>query len=677
MALACACPGLALAAAPDVIVSSLFYNSNSHIFTSVVKNLGTAATPVGGTIGVEYSVDGLSKTWGAYNGTLAAGASVIISASGNGGPYTIPNGTHSYAALADDVDRFLESNEGNNALLKVATFGPAGADVVVTSLTYDSTTHHFSSMVKNQGKAATPAGVTIGVGYLVDGVSMTWGAYNGTLAAGASVTISSSGNGGPYTIPNGTHTISALADDVNRFSESNETNNSLAGTRSIGTGLAYNINLGWLTGHNTSAYAAYNQSNFPAPQINFGTTSGISSTQTVTINPAEMDRSMNPVTPGHVSGLDVHTLIPSRPDLRWFAHLMPWWGTGSPFNMGMDCDTPGYVQDLVTDLLNRGFNGVIIVWDGTTSRADSIAQNIQDYLHDNGIPASEFTFTILIDQGLIYGKPGQQALLQSAVQYLQTNYFNDANYEKEGGLPILMFYGVRSTISGGAATMAAVKSATGGNMVWVTETATHIAETWADQTFDWHNAWYDGLHPTDPYNLLWLNDFLTKIENFPSKKAYGAMCGAYNDTLSGRPNIGHLPSGSGACIVQRAAEIDANIPPNITRMQWVTWNDYMEGSSVEPGVENKASVKVWRQGTTLHWSTASGTGDETTIGQYDIYASRGADFALLGSASAGAHSFTLAANSELFNGSPTQFFVNAVGKPCIRDHGRALWINNP
>ena len=48
----------------------------------------------------------------------------------------------------------------------------------------------------------------------------------GPLAAGASVTIGT--NGGSYAIPTGTHTITALVDDVNRFAELNETNNQLS-----------------------------------------------------------------------------------------------------------------------------------------------------------------------------------------------------------------------------------------------------------------------------------------------------------------------------------------------------------------------------------------------------------------------------------------------------------------
>jgi len=60
----------------------------------------------------------------------------------------------------------------------------------------------------------------------VDGVYRTYGGTSTPLPAGASVTIGT--DGGPYTIPTGTHTITAHVDDVNRFAESDETNNTLS-----------------------------------------------------------------------------------------------------------------------------------------------------------------------------------------------------------------------------------------------------------------------------------------------------------------------------------------------------------------------------------------------------------------------------------------------------------------
>jgi hypothetical protein len=311
---------LGSSALPDVIVTSLSYGGG--VFTSTVKNQGTAATPAGTDIGVAYFVDGVYRTWGGVSGPLAAGAFVTIGT--NGGAYTIANGTHTITAFVDDVNRFAESDETNNKLSQPITVGapdtqapavsvtapangatvsgssvtvsanasdnvgvsgvqfkldgttnlgaedtlspysvawnsatainglhtltavardaagntttsaevsvtvnntgPALPDVIVTSLSYGGGV--FTSTVKNQGTAATPAGTDIGVAYFVDGVYRTWGSVSGPLAAGAFVTIGT--NGGAYTIPNGTHTITAFVDDVNRFAESDETNNKLS-----------------------------------------------------------------------------------------------------------------------------------------------------------------------------------------------------------------------------------------------------------------------------------------------------------------------------------------------------------------------------------------------------------------------------------------------------------------
>jgi parallel beta-helix repeat protein len=123
------------------------------------------------------------------------------------------------------------SSGAASALSTTASFKTAASlpDVIVTWSSYASGV--FKCTVKNQGAAATPAGVVIGVGYSVDGVWRTWGAVPGPLAAGASVTIGT--NGAAYTIPRGTHKITAYADDVNRFAESNETNNTLTNSITV------------------------------------------------------------------------------------------------------------------------------------------------------------------------------------------------------------------------------------------------------------------------------------------------------------------------------------------------------------------------------------------------------------------------------------------------------------
>ena len=102
-------------------------------------------------------------------------------------------------------------------------------DVIVTSLSYSNGI--FTSTIKNQGAATNPPGRSIGVGYSVDGVYRTYGSFFGSLAPGASITIGTTGTA--YHIPSGVHTITAWADDANRFAESDEANNKLTQTITV------------------------------------------------------------------------------------------------------------------------------------------------------------------------------------------------------------------------------------------------------------------------------------------------------------------------------------------------------------------------------------------------------------------------------------------------------------
>src|SRR5438874_2611266 len=90
-------------------------------------------------------------------------------------------------------------------------------DVVVSAVSYDPASGGYRCTVTNLGRVSTPAGVDIGVAYLVDGGYRTWGSAHDPLAPGASVAIGS--DGGSSTIAPGTHTVTAWVDDVDRFRE--------------------------------------------------------------------------------------------------------------------------------------------------------------------------------------------------------------------------------------------------------------------------------------------------------------------------------------------------------------------------------------------------------------------------------------------------------------------------
>jgi hypothetical protein len=428
----------------------------------------------------------------------------------------------------------------------------------------------------------------------------------------------------------------------------------------------FDVPLASLTGHNTSASATYDQSHFGA---NFGTSSWVSqSGATVAVDSNRMDKSMNPITPGHVSGVDVHTLIPSRPDLRWFAHSTPWFRLGgfNHIDIGVQSDSVAYAQAMVDDMRRRGFDGVIVDWYGQGSFEDNATLQFQKYI--DTLPAGAFKLILMMDKGI----PGlSQSVLEQQIRYVQSQYFSHPSYELEGGKPILMFFGVTDAI--GASAMAAAKSATGGNMIWVVQGTGSLGDSWVDQSFDWTHDFTSGDSPSDPYNLAGVAGYYAAVGN-QGKKAFGSMAAGFNGTLT--KSVGwsmgkYLPRGNGACIVKWAEKINSVIPSNITRMQWATWSDWEEGTQIESGVENDASVSASAQGSTLSWAVSAGTGDESTIDHYEVYASaNGVEAAALGAVPAGTHSMDLA-SSCLVSGQSYQVSVVAVGKPNIRDHASA------
>ena len=132
---------------PDLVVSSLTLTpanpkTGDHVvFTAVVTNQGTAATPAGATLGVGFYLDGNTGGANVWEDTdttsLAPGASVTLSATGGtaGVNYWIATaGTHTVTAWVDDVNRIAESNENNNKLSQSFNVGSAALLTAVAQI---------------------------------------------------------------------------------------------------------------------------------------------------------------------------------------------------------------------------------------------------------------------------------------------------------------------------------------------------------------------------------------------------------------------------------------------------------------------------------------------------------------------------------------------------------------
>ena len=433
----------------------------------------------------------------------------------------------------------------------------------------------------------------------------------------------------------------------------------------------FDITLYSLTNHNTSAYSNYTENTYGA---NFGDTTWLDTNgDTLAINPALVDESLNPITPGHVSHVDVHTLIPSRPDLRWFANGTCWFGEGSHINIGVNNNTTSYVASMISDLEARGFNGLIFSWYGMGDQTDDVAQKVKAYLASSSNTNKIFHYIIMVVFPDFQGGESLTNLVAN-INYCKTNYFSDPNYETEpvtNGNPILMFFGVRGGAYLNEGDMEVAKDETTPNGVWVDEYDGHITEPWVNQTYQWTDNYDQGTtsgYSTDPFNLSAVtNEYPTIVAN-PTKQAFGAMCAHFDGTLTKELSwsLGkYLPSSNGLCEVERAAEINSVIPTNMTRMQWATWSDWEEGTEVESGSENYFALTPQVNNGVLSWTITSGY--EQTVDHYEVYASTdGVNAALLCSVPTGIYQTNLS-QFGLASGS-YQLYVDAIGKPCIRNH---------
>jgi hypothetical protein len=164
------------------------------------------------------------------NGPYSIIASNLTEASWRDASFT-PNVTYYYVVSA--VNTFGESPNSAQVSAQPTNGLP---DVVITSVSWTpanalvGSNMVFKVTVQNRGSAATPLGVTLGVGFNMDGAgTVSWsGGYSSALAPNASVMLTA--DGGPFSVnywtaTAGAHTLVATVDDINRFPESIEDNN--------------------------------------------------------------------------------------------------------------------------------------------------------------------------------------------------------------------------------------------------------------------------------------------------------------------------------------------------------------------------------------------------------------------------------------------------------------------
>jgi hypothetical protein len=359
---------------------------------------------------------------------------------------------------------------------------------------------------------------------------------------------------------------------------------------------------------------------------------------------------------GSISKLSTRSLLYPGAKTKIYAHLVLWFGESNHMNVGYSSTDPAQVKRQITDMISRGIDGVMMVWYGPNNAIDQAAQLV---MHEAEAHPG-FTFAIMIDHGAILWDPcsgctPQQTLIWQ-LQYIEKTYFQSPAYLKLNGQPVItnfdidLFYSIDWN---------AVRNALATPPAFLFQNSPGFSHLLSDGSYSW-------VMPTTSDNgMSYLTDFYATGKGFPSEDAWGASYKGFNDTLASWGSNRIMGQQCGHTWLQTFAKINGlyNSTKPLPAMQLVTWNDYEEGTEIESGIDNCASVSASMSGNSLRWSLI---GNQESIDHYRVFISAdGQRLMPLGSLASGAHALDLCAYS-LSSGQYT-LYVKAIGKPSFRN----------
>jgi len=260
----------------------------------------------------------------------------------------------------------------------------------------------------------------------------------------------------------------------------------------------------------------------------------------------------------------------------------------TPLTGPYDSSDPKILEYQVLLMKLSGIDGVIVDWYGT--------ENFWDYAILNG--ATGKLFTAIKNAGLKFAicyedqtvkhmidnhhieKDEDQAQLEKVMAYMQENWFADEAYLKQEGRPVLFTFGPQYFKSGDP---------------WVKAFET-LDQKPVFVTLD--NAMVPGSSAAYPWPPMWasksgvlshdvlknyLTDFYDKAEDWPYKTG-GAFPG-FNDIYKEAKvseGYGYLDALDGKTL---RFTLQTALDQPLDAIQLITWNDYGEGTNIEPTVE--------------------------------------------------------------------------------------------
>ncbi|MCU1286965.1 MAG: hypothetical protein JWO13_3315 [Acidobacteriales bacterium] len=358
--------------------------------------------------------------------------------------------------------------------------------------------------------------------------------------------------------------------------------------------------------------------------------------------------------PGNVSKLPVRNLLPGYTG-KVLAHYMPWWGKAGHIDIGQSSHDAVQSERIVIDMISRGYDGLMV------SEANSNTYNRDGALTMFAAVQNHpgFLFSVSENKGAFSGITNTTAKMIADMTFNNDHYFQSPNYLRVNGRPVVFIFDQDIT----GIDWAAAQAGSQGNPLFIFRNRSGLSPSYSNGGF----SWIGFPSATDTTGLGYLDSFYQSGVDYPSKALVGSAWKGFNDTVASWTKNRIISQTCGTLwLDSMARSISNNQLSTSAILKVATWNDYEEGTELETGIDNCATMSASVSGTSLNFAPvfSSTEGDERTIDDYQVFISTdGQNLMKLTQLPAGSRSLNLGSYT-LAPGTYT-LYVKMVGQPGI------------
>ena len=365
---------------------------------------------------------------------------------------------------------------------------------------------------------------------------------------------------------------------------------------------------------------------------------------------------------GNVSKLPISSLLYNGSTTKIYATWLGWFGQPNHMSVGYISDTQAQVHAQVQDMISRGIAGAIADWYGVSNAS---IENATTLLRNEAEASSgKFQFAIMEDGGALASAAKSNgcdvtAQLISDLGYIASQYESSSAYVRVNGRPVVYFFDVDAFYIDWPRVLSSVP----GNPLVLLRGTNGFTRSTSDGAYSWVNIEQD--NPFNP-ELSSQDSFFQAAQQAPQRFSVGTAYKGFNDTLAEWGTNRIIDQNCGQTWLQSFSEVGKFYSPGnqLPALQIATWNDYEEGTTIEPGIDNCVYLIPSQSGTTVSWTV---NGQENTIDHYEVFISTdGTNLSHLADVPRGTHAVDLSKLS-LSAGTTYFIFVKAIGVASIQN----------